>query len=121
MERDFNVFFEGSAFAQMERQESTSVMAPDRLKDFWPITDRLQGYQVKRKGGWDTHGICRLELPSWKGTCITKRNIGKKSQLEEYTASARNGHAIQNEWDDLTEKIGYWVDLEWSLIFTFEP
>ncbi|WP_111316488.1 isoleucine--tRNA ligase [Algoriphagus chordae] len=90
------------------------------LKDIFCRYKTLQGFQVKRKGGWDTHGL-PVELQVEKELGITKEDIGKKISVEEYNQKCRETvMRFKNEWDDLTEKIGYWVDLDDPYI-TFEP
>ena len=82
------------------------------LKDIFCRYKTLQGYQVKRKGGWDTHGL-PVELQVEKELGITKEDIGKKISVEEYNRKCRETvMRFKDEWDDLTEKIGYWVDLD---------
>ncbi len=82
------------------------------LKDIFCRYKTLQGYQVKRKGGWDTHGL-PVELQVEKELGITKEDIGKKISVEEYNRKCRETvMRFKNEWDDMTEKIGYWVDLD---------
>lgn len=89
------------------------------LKDIFCRYKTLQGYQVKRKGGWDTHGL-PIELQVEKELGITKEDIGKKISIAEYNQKCRETvMRFKNEWDDLTEKIGYWVDLDNPYI-TFE-
>jgi len=90
------------------------------LKDIFCRYKTLQGFQVKRKGGWDTHGL-PVELQVEKEMGITKEDIGKKISVEEYNKKCRETvMRFKDEWDDLTEKIGYWVDLDDPYI-TFEP
>jgi isoleucyl-tRNA synthetase len=90
------------------------------LKDIFCRYKTLQGFQVKRKGGWDTHGL-PVELQVEKELGITKEDIGKKISVEEYNKKCRETvMRFKDEWDDLTEKIGYWVDLDNPYI-TFEP
>lgn len=90
------------------------------LKDIFCRYKTLQGFQVKRKGGWDTHGL-PVELQVEKELGITKEDIGKKISVEEYNKKCRETvMRFKDEWDDLTEKIGYWVDLDDPYI-TFEP
>ncbi|MGY6521330.1 MAG: isoleucine--tRNA ligase [Mongoliitalea sp.] len=89
------------------------------LKDIFCRYKTLKGFQVKRKGGWDTHGL-PVELQVEKELGITKEDIGKKITVEEYNRKCRETvMRFKNEWDDLTEKIGYWVDLDDPYI-TFE-
>jgi len=89
------------------------------LKDIFCRYKTLKGFQVKRKGGWDTHGL-PVELQVEKELGITKEDIGKKITVEEYNQKCRETvMRFKSEWDDLTEKIGYWVDLDDPYI-TFE-
>src|SRR6476659_2705161 len=89
------------------------------LKDLVCRYKTLQGFQVKRKGGWDTHGL-PVELGVEKLLGITKEDIGKKISVEEYNATCRREVLkFKDQWDDLTKKMGYWVDLEHPYI-TFE-
>nr|MBI1231234.1 isoleucine--tRNA ligase [Cytophagales bacterium] len=82
------------------------------IKDVFCRYKTLKGYQVKRKGGWDTHGL-PVELQVEKELGITKDDIGKSISVEEYNQKCRETvMRFKNEWDDLTEKIGYWVDLD---------
>ncbi|MDI1323936.1 MAG: isoleucine--tRNA ligase [Algoriphagus sp.] len=82
------------------------------LKDIFCRYKTLKGFQVKRKGGWDTHGL-PVELQVEKELGITKEDIGKKISVEEYNRKCRETvMRYKNEWDDLTVKIGYWVDLD---------
>lgn len=90
------------------------------LKDIFCRYKTLKGFQVKRKGGWDTHGL-PVELQVEKELGITKEDIGKSISVEEYNKRCRETvMRFKDEWDDLTEKIGYWVDLDDPYI-TFEP
>ncbi|HLU89390.1 MAG TPA: isoleucine--tRNA ligase [Cyclobacteriaceae bacterium] len=90
------------------------------IKDIFCRYKTLRGFQVKRKGGWDTHGL-PVELQVEKELGITKEDIGKKISVEEYNLKCRETvMRYKGEWDDLTEKIGYWVDLDDPYI-TFEP
>jgi len=71
----------------------------------------MKGFQVKRKGGWDTHGL-PIELGVEKELGITKEDIGKKISVEEYNQKCREAVLrYKDKWDDLTRKMGYWVDL----------
>ena len=82
------------------------------IKDIFCRYKTLKGFQVKRKGGWDTHGL-PVELQVEKELGITKEDIGKKISVEEYNKKCRETvMRFKGEWDDLTEKIGYWVDLD---------
>ncbi|MGL1887517.1 MAG: isoleucine--tRNA ligase [Reichenbachiella sp.] len=82
------------------------------VKDIFCRYKTLKGYQVNRKGGWDTHGL-PVELQVEKELGISKEDIGKKISVEEYNAKCREAvMKYKGEWDDLTEKMGYWVDLD---------
>ncbi len=71
----------------------------------------MQGFQVKRKAGWDTHGL-PVELGVEKALGITKEDIGKKISVDEYNAACRHDVLkYTREWEDLTTKMGYWVDM----------
>jgi isoleucyl-tRNA synthetase len=81
------------------------------LKDLVCRYKTMQGYQVKRKGGWDTHGL-PIELGVEKELGITKEDIGKKISVEEYNQKCREAVLrFKDKWDDITQKMGYWVDL----------
>jgi isoleucyl-tRNA synthetase len=89
------------------------------LKDLVCRYKTMQGFQVKRKGGWDTHGL-PVELGVEKELGITKEDIGKKITVEEYNQKCREAVLrYKNEWDSITKKMGYWVDLNTPYI-TFE-
>jgi isoleucyl-tRNA synthetase len=89
------------------------------IKDIFCRFKTLQGFQVKRKGGWDTHGL-PIELSVEKTLGITKEDIGKKISVEDYNKACRKEVMKYKEvWDDLTRKMGYWVDLEHPYV-TFE-
>ena len=82
------------------------------IKDIFCRYKTLKGYQVKRKGGWDTHGL-PIELAVEKTLGITKDDIGKKISVADYNAACRKEVMKYTDvWNDLTEKMGYWVDLE---------
>jgi isoleucyl-tRNA synthetase len=82
------------------------------VKDIFCRYKTLQGFQVKRKGGWDTHGL-PVELQVEKQLGITKDDIGKKITIEEYNKKCRETVMMyKDQWDDLTLKMGYWVDLD---------
>ena len=89
------------------------------LKDLVCRYKTMQGFQVKRKGGWDTHGL-PVELGVEKELDITKEDIGKKISVEEYNQKCREAVLrYKDKWDDITRKMGYWVDLNNPYI-TFE-
>ncbi len=82
------------------------------IKDIFCRYKTLKGYRVKRKGGWDTHGL-PIELAVEKTLGITKDDIGKKISVADYNAACRKEVMKYTDvWNDLTEKMGYWVDLE---------
>jgi isoleucyl-tRNA synthetase len=82
------------------------------LKDMVCRYKTMQGFQVKRKGGWDTHGL-PIELGVEKELGITKEDIGKKISVEEYNQKCREAVLrYKDKWDELTMKMGYWVDLD---------
>ncbi len=82
------------------------------LKDLVCRYKTMQGFQVNRKGGWDTHGL-PIELGVEKELGITKEDIGKKITVEEYNAKCREAVLrYKDKWDDITQKMGYWVDLK---------
>src|SRR5687767_749738 len=81
------------------------------LKDLVCRYKTMKGFQVKRKGGWDTHGL-PIELGVEKELGITKEDIGRKISVEEYNHKCREAVLrYKDRWDDLTLKMGYWVDL----------
>jgi isoleucyl-tRNA synthetase len=89
------------------------------IKDIFCRYKTQKGFQVKRKGGWDTHGL-PIEISVEKTLGITKEDIGSKISIEDYNKACR--HEVmkyKSVWDDLTRKMGYWVDLENPYI-TFE-
>ena len=82
------------------------------LKDLVCRYKTMQGYQVQRKGGWDTHGL-PIELGVEKELGITKEDIGKKISVEDYNKKCREVVLrYKDKWDDITTKMGYWVDLK---------
>jgi isoleucyl-tRNA synthetase len=81
------------------------------LKDIVCRYKTMQGYQVKRKAGWDTHGL-PVEIAVEKELGITKEDIGKKISIVEYNQKCREAVLrYKDKWDELTTKMGYWVDL----------
>ena len=81
------------------------------IKDIFCRYKTMKGYLVNRKAGWDTHGL-PVELGVEKSLGITKEDIGKKISVEEYNAACRKEvMKYTKEWEDLTEKMGYWVDM----------
>ena len=82
------------------------------IKDIFCRYKTMKGFHVKRKAGWDTHGL-PVELGVEKSLGITKEDIGKKISVDEYNAACRREvMKYTKEWTDLTHKMGYWVDLE---------
>lgn len=82
------------------------------IKDIFCRYKTMKGYLVRRKAGWDTHGL-PVELGVEKALGITKEDIGKKISVDEYNASCRKEvMKYTREWTDLTQKMGYWVDLD---------
>ena len=82
------------------------------IKDIFCRYKTMKGFQVKRKAGWDTHGL-PVELGVEKALHITKEDIGKTISVAEYNAACRKDvMKFTKEWTDLTHKMGYWVDLE---------
>lgn len=89
------------------------------IKDLVCRYKSLKGYRVERKGGWDTHGL-PVELQVEKKLGITKKDIGTKISIEDYNRECRSEvMKFKGVWDDLTQKMGYWVDLDDPYI-TFE-
>ncbi len=89
------------------------------LKDLVCRYKTMQNFQVNRKGGWDTHGL-PVELGVEKLLGITKEDIGKKISIAEYNSTCRKEVLkYKDKWDDITQKMGYWVDLKNPYI-TFE-
>jgi isoleucyl-tRNA synthetase len=82
------------------------------VKDIFCRYKTQKGFQVKRKGGWDTHGL-PVELQVEKELGITKEDIGKKISIADYNKKCKEAvMKFKGEWDELTRQIGYWVDLE---------
>ena len=104
------VFFEGPPSAN-GMPGIHHVMART-IKDTFCRYKTMQGFQVRRKAGWDTHGL-PVELGVEKMLGITKEDIGKKISVDDYNAACRREvMKYTKEWTSLTEKMGYWVDLE---------
>ena len=104
------VFFEGPPSAN-GMPGIHHVMART-IKDTFCRYKTMKGFQVKRKAGWDTHGL-PVELGVEKTLGITKEDIGKTISVAEYNAACRKDvMKYTKEWTDLTHKMGYWVDLE---------
>ena len=104
------VFFEGPPSAN-GLPGIHHVMAR-AIKDIFCRFKTQKGYQVKRKAGWDTHGL-PIELGVEKELGITKEDIGKKISVEDYNEACKNAVMRYTDvWNDLTEKMGYWVDMD---------
>ena len=111
------VFFEGPPSAN-GHPGIHHVMART-IKDVFCRYKTMQGFQVNRKAGWDTHGL-PVELGVEKELGITKEDIGQKISIEEYNAHCRrNVMMYTQEWGDLSHLMGYWVDMEHPYI-TYE-
>ncbi|MDB4291954.1 isoleucine--tRNA ligase [Maribacter sp.] len=81
------------------------------IKDIFPRYKTMKGFQVKRKAGWDTHGL-PIELGVEKELGITKEDIGKKISVEEYNAACKKAVMRYTDvWNRMTEQVGYWVDM----------
>jgi isoleucyl-tRNA synthetase len=90
------------------------------IKDIFPRYKTMKGFQVKRKAGWDTHGL-PIELGVEKELGITKEDIGKTISLEEYNVACRKAvMRYTGIWNDLTQKMGYWVNMDDPYV-TYEP
>ncbi|MFT5257316.1 MAG: isoleucyl-tRNA synthetase, partial [Arenicella sp.] len=112
------VFFEGPPSAN--GLPGVHHVLARAIKDIFPRYKTMKGFQVKRKAGWDTHGL-PIELGVEKELGITKEDIGKKISVEDYNAACRTAvMRYTGIWNDLTEKMGYWVDMEDPYI-TYEP
>lgn len=112
------VFFEGPPSAN--GLPGVHHVLARAIKDIFPRYKTMKGFQVKRKAGWDTHGL-PIELGVEKELGITKEDIGKKISVEEYNAACRKAVMRYTDiWNDLTQKMGYWVDMEDPYI-TYEP
>ena len=112
------VFFEGPPSAN--GLPGVHHVLARAIKDIFPRYKTMKGYQVKRKAGWDTHGL-PIELGVEKELGITKEDIGVKISVEEYNAACRKAVMRYTDiWNDLTQKMGYWVDMDDPYI-TYEP
>ena len=103
------VFYEGPPSAN--GMPGIHHMIARTIKDIFCRYKTMKGFEVQRKAGWDTHGL-PVELSVEKELGITKEDIGKKISIAEYNAACRkNVMRYTQEWEDLTEKMGYWVDM----------
>ena len=104
------VFFEGPPSAN-GMPGIHHVMART-IKDIFPRYKTMKGFQVKRKAGWDTHGL-PVEIGVEKELGITKEDIGTKISVEDYNAACKKAVMRYTDvWNEMTEKVGYWVDMD---------
>ena len=112
------VFFEGPPSAN--GLPGVHHVLARAIKDIFPRYKTMKGFQVKRKAGWDTHGL-PIELGVEKELGITKEDIGKNISVEEYNAACRKAVMRYTDvWNDLTQKMGYWVNMDDPYV-TYEP
>jgi len=112
------VFFEGPPSAN--GLPGVHHVLARTIKDIFPRYKTMKGFQVKRKAGWDTHGL-PVELGVEKELGITKEDIGKKITVEEYNEACKKAVMRYTDiWNDMTRKIGYWVDMDNPYI-TYKP
>ncbi|MGB1309429.1 MAG: class I tRNA ligase family protein, partial [Oceanihabitans sp.] len=112
------VFFEGPPSAN--GLPGVHHVLARAIKDIFPRYKTMKGFQVKRKAGWDTHGL-PIELGVEKELGITKEDIGKTISVEDYNAACRKAVMRYTDiWHDLTNKMGYWVNMDDPYI-TYEP
>ncbi len=103
------IFYEGPPSAN--GMPGIHHMIARTIKDIFCRYKTMKGFEVKRKAGWDTHGL-PVELSVEKELGITKEDIGKKISIADYNAACRkNVMRYTQEWEDLTSKMGYWVDM----------
>jgi isoleucyl-tRNA synthetase len=103
------VFFEGPPSAN--GKPGIHHVLARTIKDIFCRYKTMKGFQVKRKAGWDTHGL-PVELGVEKNLGITKEDIGKKISVDDYNAACRREvMKFTGEWEDLTRRMGYWVDM----------
>ena len=112
------VFFEGPPSAN--GLPGVHHVLARTIKDIFPRYKTMKGFQVKRKAGWDTHGL-PIELGVEKELGITKEDIGKTISVEDYNAACRKAVMRYTDiWNNLTQQIGYWVNMEDPYV-TYEP
>ncbi len=112
------VFFEGPPSAN--GLPGVHHVLARAIKDIFPRYKTMKGFQVKRKAGWDTHGL-PVELGVEKELGITKEDIGTKITVEEYNEACKKAVMRYTDiWNDMTRKVGYWVDMEDPYI-TYKP
>ena len=104
------VFFEGPPSAN--GLPGVHHVLARTIKDIFPRYKTMKGFQVKRKAGWDTHGL-PVELGVEKELGITKEDIGKTISIEDYNSACRKAVMQYTDiWNDLTKKMGYWVNMD---------
>ena len=104
------VFFEGPPSAN--GLPGVHHVLARAIKDIFPRYKTMKGFQVKRKAGWDTHGL-PIELGVEKELGITKEDIGTKISVEDYNEACKKAVMRYTDiWNDLTQKMGYWVDMD---------
>ncbi|GAB5551723.1 MAG: isoleucine--tRNA ligase [Saprospiraceae bacterium] len=104
------VFYEGPPSAN--GQPGIHHVMARTIKDLFCRFQTMKGHRVERKGGWDTHGL-PVELQVEKELGITKEDIGKKISVDEYNQACKTTvMRYKDIWDDITRKMGYWVDLD---------
>jgi isoleucyl-tRNA synthetase len=104
------IFFEGPP--SINAMPGIHHVMSRTIKDVFARFHTLKGERVDRKGGWDTHGL-PIELNVEKTLGITKKDIGTKISVEEYNRVCRQEVTkYKDKWDDITQKMGYWVDLD---------
>ena len=112
------VFFEGPPSAN--GLPGVHHVLARAIKDIFPRYKTMKGFQVKRKAGWDTHGL-PIELGVEKELGITKEDIGKTISVEDYNAACRTAVMRYTDvWNDLTQKMGYWVNMDDPYV-TYDP
>ena len=112
------VFFEGPPSAN--GLPGVHHVLARAIKDIFPRYKTMKGFQVNRKAGWDTHGL-PIELGVEKELGITKEDIGKTISIEDYNAACRTAVMRYTDiWNDLTQKMGYWVNMDDPYV-TYEP
>lgn len=112
------VFFEGPPSAN--GLPGVHHVLARAIKDIFPRYKTMKGFQVKRKAGWDTHGL-PIELGVEKELGITKEDIGRTISVEDYNAACRKAVMRYTDvWNDLTQKMGYWVNMDDPYI-TYDP
>ena len=111
------VFYEGPPSAN--GQPGIHHVMARAIKDLFCRYKTMKGFFVERKAGWDTHGL-PIEIAVEKTLGITKEDIGKSISIEDYNKACRKEvMKYKDLWDDLTQQMGYWVDLEHPYI-TFD-